>query len=157
YLHADYDLNVMQPGQSLTGLTARVLSALEPVIAEVRPDIVYVQGDTTTTTAGALAAFYAGRPVAHVEAGLRTGDLTQPFPEELNRVITGRLATLHFAATESARRNLLAEGAAPESIHVTGNTGIDAVLDVRDRLASGELPEVRWDFLQAANHLVVVT
>jgi UDP-N-acetylglucosamine 2-epimerase (non-hydrolysing) len=156
-LHPDYDLNVMQPGQSLTGLTARVLSAMEPVIAEVKPDIVYVQGDTTTTMAGALAAFYAGRPVAHVEAGLRTGDLTQPFPEELNRVITGRLTTLHFAATESARRNLLAEGVVPESIHVTGNTGIDAVLDVRDRLASGQLPETRRDFLQGAKHLVVVT
>jgi UDP-N-acetylglucosamine 2-epimerase (non-hydrolysing) len=152
-----YDLNVMQPGQTLTGLTSRLLSALEPVIAEVRPDLVYVQGDTTTTMAGALAAFYAGCRVAHVEAGLRTGDLTQPFPEELNRVVTGRLASIHFAATEGARQNLVAEGVTAETIHVTGNTGIDAVLDVRDRLEQGELPAGDWPFLDTAKHLIVVT
>jgi UDP-N-acetylglucosamine 2-epimerase (non-hydrolysing) len=152
-----YDLNVMQPGQTLTGLTSRLLNALEPVITEVRPGLVYVQGDTTTTMAGALAAFYAGCRVAHVEAGLRTGDLTQPFPEELNRVVTGRLASIHFAATEGAKQNLLAEGVAAEAIHVTGNTGIDAVLDVRDRLERGELPAEDWPFLDTAKHLIVVT
>ena len=152
-----YDLNVMQPGQTLTGLTSRLLSSLEPVLAEVRPGLVYVQGDTTTTMAGALAAFYAGCAVAHVEAGLRTGDLTQPFPEELNRVVTGRLASIHFAATEGAKQNLLAEGVAAETIHVTGNTGIDAVLDVRDRLERRELPAEEWPFVDAAKHLIVVT
>jgi UDP-N-acetylglucosamine 2-epimerase (non-hydrolysing) len=156
-IQPDYDLNVMQPGQTLTGLTSRLLSTLEPVIAEVRPGLVYVQGDTTTTMAGALAAFYAGCPVAHVEAGLRTGDLAQPFPEELNRVVTGRLASIHFAATEGSRQNLLAEGVAPETIHVTGNTGIDAVLDVRDRLERGELPAEDWPFVEPAKHLIVVT
>ena len=153
----DYDLNVMQPGQTLTGLTARALSALEPVMADARPDLVYVQGDTTTTLAGALAAFYARCAVAHVEAGLRTGDMAQPFPEELNRVLTGRLAAIHFASTEGARRNLLAEGVAADTIHVTGNTGIDAVLEVRARLEQGQLATTAWPFLDSAKHLIVVT
>ena len=157
HLVPDYDLNVMQPGQTLAALTARALSALEPVMAEVRPDLVYVQGDTTTTLAGALTAFYARCPVAHVEAGLRTGDMSQPFPEELNRVLVGRLAAIHFAATEGARRNLLAEGIAADTVHVTGNTGIDAVLDVRGRLERGELAATAWPFVEAAKHLIVVT
>jgi UDP-N-acetylglucosamine 2-epimerase (non-hydrolysing) len=106
---------------------------------EAKPDLVYVQGDTTTTLCGALAAFYARIPVGHVEAGLRTGDLAQPFPEEMNRVVAGRLTTIHFAATEGARSNLLRESVAAEAIHVTGNSGIDALLNVRDRLVSGEL------------------
>jgi UDP-N-acetylglucosamine 2-epimerase (non-hydrolysing) len=135
----DYDLNSMTPRQTLAGAASRILGALEPVIEDARPDIVYVQGDTTTTLCGALAAFYARIPVGHIEAGLRTGDLTQPFPEEMNRVVTGRLAAIHFAATEGARRNLIAEHVAPETIQVTGNSGIDAVLHVRDRLISGEL------------------
>src|SRR3954469_1939308 len=117
----DYDLNTMIPGQSLAASASRILAALEPVYAEVRPDMVFVQGDTTTTLYGAMAAFYAGVPVGHVEAGLRTGDLAQPFPEEMNRVLTGRLAAIHFASTECARRNLLSEGVKPHSIHVTGN------------------------------------
>jgi UDP-N-acetylglucosamine 2-epimerase (non-hydrolysing) len=135
----DYDLNSMTPGQTLASSTARILAALEPVMADAKPDIVYVQGDTTTTFCGALAAFYARIPIGHIEAGLRTGDLTQPFPEEMNRVVTARLAGIHFAATEGARGNLLRENVAPETIHVTGNSGIDALLNVRDRLASGEL------------------
>jgi len=135
----DYDLNSMTPGQTLASSTARILAALEPVMADAKPDIVYVQGDTTTTLCGALAAFYSGIPVGHIEAGLRTGDLAQPFPEEMNRVVTGRLAAIHFAATEGARTNLTRENVAPETIYVTGNSGIDALLNVRDRLVSGEL------------------
>ncbi len=135
----DYDLDSMTQGQTLASSAARILAALEPVMIEAKPDLVYVQGDTTTTLCGALAAFYARIPVGHVEAGLRTGDLGQPFPEEMNRVVTGRLAAIHFAATEGARRNLLREGVGAEAIHVTGNSGIDALLNVRDRLVSGEL------------------
>src|SRR5437762_13317945 len=126
----DHDLDLMLPGQTLFQSTSRILAALEPVMRDERPDLVLVQGDTTTTLCGALAAFYARVPVGHVEAGLRTGDLDQPFPEEMNRVVTGRLAAIHFAATEGARRNLLREDIAPETIHVTGNSGIDALLHV---------------------------
>jgi UDP-N-acetylglucosamine 2-epimerase (non-hydrolysing) len=158
----DYDLNTMAAGQSLTASASRILAALEPVYADARPDIVLVQGDTSTTLYGALAAFYARIPVGHIEAGLRTGDLAQPFPEEMNRVLTGRIAAVHFASTEGARKNLLAEGVHDSAIHVTGNSGIDAVLNVSGRLAAGALPEGRWDFAntgtkQAAKKLVVVT
>ena|ERR1700685_1341867 len=135
----DYDLDVMRPGQTLTELTARLLSALTPVFAEVNPSLVVVQGDTTTTFCGALAAFYGGVPVAHVEAGLRTFDMSAPFPEEMNRVLTGRLATLHFAATTWAAENLVRDGVPSESIQVTGNTGIDAVLAIRDALQNGRV------------------
>jgi len=153
----DYDLNTMAPGQTLTASASRILAALEPVYADARPDIVFVQGDTTTTLYGALAAFYARVPVGHIEAGLRTGDLAQPFPEEMNRVLTGRIAALHFASTEGARKNLLAEGVADRAIHVTGNSGIDAVLNVSGRLISGELPGSKWDFIDAGKKLIVVT
>jgi UDP-N-acetylglucosamine 2-epimerase (non-hydrolysing) len=129
-IEPDHDLNVMMPGQTLTESTSRILAALEPVLDRERPDCVVVQGDTTTTFCGALAAFYKGIPVAHVEAGLRTGDLRQPFPEEMNRVLTTRLAAVHFAATESAAENLRREGVDSGNIFVTGNTGIDAVLSV---------------------------
>ncbi|HTA43978.1 MAG TPA: UDP-N-acetylglucosamine 2-epimerase (non-hydrolyzing) [Bryobacteraceae bacterium] len=135
----DYDLNLMTPGQTLASSAARILAALEPVYYDAKPGIVFVQGDTTTTFCGALAAFYARIPVGHVEAGLRTGDLLQPFPEEMNRVVTSRLAAIHFAATEGARCNLLREHVDPDKIHVTGNSGIDALMYVRDRLASGQL------------------
>jgi UDP-N-acetylglucosamine 2-epimerase (non-hydrolysing) len=153
----DYDLNTMTPGQSLTASAARILAGMEPVLAAARPDIVYVQGDTSTTLYGAMASFYAGVPVGHIEAGLRTGDRKQPFPEELNRVLTGRLATLHFASTEGARRNLLAESVDPAAIHVTGNSGIDAVLGIAEKLASGELRGGDWSVLHPDKHLVVVT
>ena len=156
-VNPDFDFDIMTPGQSLAGSAARILAALEPVLREERPDIVYVQGDTTTTLCGALAAFYARIPVGHVEAGLRTGDMAQPFPEEMNRVVTGRLANIHFAATARARRNLLAEGVEPAAIEVTGNTGIDAVLWVRDRLVSGELHGGDWSFLDQSRRLIVVT
>ena len=140
-IEPDYDLNVMQAGQTLAESASRILAALEPVLDREKPDWVIVQGDTTTTFCGALAAFYKGIAVAHVEAGLRTGDLRQPFPEEMNRVLTSRLATLHFAATESAAKNLRREGVDPAAIHVTGNTGIDAVLSVRDSLPAIEPSE----------------
>ena len=153
----DYDLNLMTPGQTLAAASSRMLAALEPVYAEVRPDVVFVQGDTTTTLCGALAAFYSRIPIGHVEAGLRTGDMAQPFPEEMNRVLTGRLSALHFAATNGARANLLREGVRPESIHVTGNTGIDAVLHVRDRLDSTDLPRSGWDFLDPRKPLILLT
>lgn len=156
----DYDLDSMMPGQTLAASTARILAALEPVLADARPDIVYVQGDTTTTFCGALAAFYARIPVGHVEAGLRTGDLTQPFPEEMNRVVTGRLAAIHFAATEGARRNLLTENVAAKAIHVTGNSGIDALLHVRDRLVAGQWGgdgPVSWAKQFSGKRLIVVT
>jgi UDP-N-acetylglucosamine 2-epimerase (non-hydrolysing) len=158
----DYDLNTMAAGQSLSSSASRILAALEPVYADARPDIVFVQGDTTTTLHGALAAFYARIPVGHIEAGLRTGDMAQPFPEEMNRVLTGRMAAIHFASTAGARNNLLAEGVADGTIHVTGNSGIDAVLNISERLTSGELPAGRWDFIDpgtklAGKKLVVVT
>ncbi|MCC7498452.1 MAG: UDP-N-acetylglucosamine 2-epimerase (non-hydrolyzing) [Bryobacterales bacterium] len=138
-IRPDHDLNLMRPNQSLPESTARMVAALEPVIAGEQPDIVLVQGDTTTTFCGALAAFYARVPVGHVEAGLRTGDMEQPFPEEMNRVLTSRLARWHFAPTERAAANLRAEGVDESGIVVTGNSGIDAVLHVKGRLEAGEL------------------
>lgn len=153
----DRDLEIMRPNQTLTGLTARMLEALEPVLAEERPDLVFVQGDTTTTLAASLASFYRGIPVGHVEAGLRTHDLAQPFPEEMNRVLTGRLAALHFAPTKGAAANLAAEGVPLERIHLTGNTGIDAVLQVRDALASGVLQTAEGLALDPSRRLIVVT
>jgi UDP-N-acetylglucosamine 2-epimerase (non-hydrolysing) len=156
-VEADFDLDIMRPGQTLAASTARILEKLEPVYSEARPDMIYVQGDTTTTLGGALAAFYARIPVGHVEAGLRTGDLMQPFPEEMNRVVTGRLAAVHLAATEGGRANLLREGIDADAIHVTGNSGIDAVLHVRDRLVSGALPGGDWSFLDPDKRLIVVT
>jgi UDP-N-acetylglucosamine 2-epimerase (non-hydrolysing) len=152
----DYDLDVMTPGQTLFQSTARIIQALEQPFAESKPDLAVVQGDTTTTFCGALAAFYSGVSVAHVEAGLRTGDLHQPFPEELNRVLTAKLARLHFAATSSAADNLRREGIS-EHLWITGNTGIDAVLHVRDRLERGELKASGSDFGRAGKRLILVT
>jgi len=153
----DYDLDLMRPDQTLAGVTARVVEGVEAVLREESPDMVLVQGDTTTTFAAALAAFYQGIPVGHVEAGLRTGDLRQPFPEEMNRVVTSRLANLHFAPTARAAANLAAEGVPQERIHVTGNTGIDAVLYVRDSLDTGALPSCDWPWLAPSQRLIVVT
>lgn len=152
----DYDLNVMTPGQTLFQSTARMIQALELPFSESKPDLAVVQGDTTTTLCGALAAFYSGVPVAHVEAGLRTGDLRQPFPEELNRVLTARMTALHFAATSAAADNLRREGIS-ENVWVTGNTGIDAVLAIRDRLERGQLaaPDAGYD--RPGKRLILVT
>ena len=123
----DTDLALMRPDQTLAGLTSRAIEALDSYLAAEKPDLVLVQGDTTTMFCAALTAFYHHVPVGHVEAGLRTWNLQAPWPEEANRLLTSRLATLHFAPTESARQNLLKEGVASESIHVTGNTVIDAL------------------------------
>lgn len=153
----DHDLDLMLPGQTLFQSTSRILAALESVLRTERPNMVIVQGDTTTTFCGALAAFYSGVPVGHVEAGLRTGDLRQPFPEEMNRVLTSHLTELHFAATEKAAENLRNEGVCPASISVTGNTGIDAVLYVRDGLEKGTLHSHGLPPLNPEKKLVVVT
>ena len=153
----DYDLDLMLPGQTLFQSTARILAGLEPVLRAEKPAMAIVQGDTTTTLCGALAAFYCKTPLAHVEAGLRTHDLSQPFPEEMNRVVASRLTALHFAATEQAAANLRAEGVAADAIHVTGNTGIDAVLYVRDGLERGTLRGGDWTELDPSKKLVIVT
>lgn len=130
----DFDLNIMTPGQDLTDVTTAILQGMKGVFAEFKPDIVLVHGDTATTFAVTLAAYYQQIRVAHVEAGLRTGNLYSPWPEEANRKLTGALATLHFAPTDTSRQNLLKEGVEPGSIHVTGNTVIDALLDVVARI-----------------------
>ena len=153
----DYDLDLMRPGQTPAELTARILEALDPVLRRESPRMVLVQGDTTTTLAAALAAFYLRIPVGHVEAGLRTGDLRQPFPEEMNRVVTSRLTDLQFAPTAGAAAHLAAEGVPAGRIHVTGNTGIDAVLYVRDSLESGALPATDWPWLDPRRRLILVT
>ena len=133
-IEPDYDLNIMKQGQDLYDVTARVLTGMRDVLKEARPDVVLVHGDTTTSTAAALAAFYQQIPVGHVEAGLRTHNVNSPWPEEMNRQITGRIATYHFAPTPLSRQNLLDEGIKEEAITVTGNTVIDALYMVVDRI-----------------------
>ncbi len=130
----DYDLNIMKQGQDLYDVTARVLTGMRDVLKEVQPDVVLVHGDTTTSTAAALAAFYQQIPVGHVEAGLRTHNIYSPWPEEMNRQITGRIATYNFAPTSLSRKNLLREAVSDESITVTGNTVIDALYWVVDKM-----------------------
>ncbi len=132
----DADLHLMRPDQALGELTARAMAGLDAYLADEKPDLVLVQGDTTTVFCAALAAFYHGIRVAHVEAGLRTGRRDSPFPEEINRVLTTRVADLHFAPTERSRENLLAERIPADAIHVTGNTVIDALLLARRRIAA---------------------
>lgn len=126
----DYDLNIMKQGQDLYDVTARVLTGMRDVLKETQPDIVLVHGDTTTSTAAALAAFYQQIPVGHVEAGLRTGNIYSPWPEEMNRLVTGRIASYHFAPTQLSKHNLMKENVNPDSILVTGNTVIDALRQV---------------------------
>jgi UDP-N-acetylglucosamine 2-epimerase (non-hydrolysing) len=134
----EYDLDIMKPNQDLYDVTSRVLLGMREVIESAQPDIILVHGDTTTSFAAALAGFYANVPVGHVEAGLRTGNMRAPYPEEANRSLTGRLTEMHFAPTETACQNLLRENVAREKIWVTGNTVIDALLMVRSTLASYE-------------------
>ncbi len=133
-IRPDYDLNIMKQGQDLYDVTARVLTGMRDVLKEARPDVVLVHGDTTTSTAAALAAFYQQIPVAHIEAGLRTHNIYSPWPEEMNRLITGRIATYHFSPTPLSRQNLLNEGVKDSQIHVTGNTVIDALYWVVDKI-----------------------
>ena len=160
-IRPDDDLDVMAPGQSLPDLFGRLLTGMAGVLERRRPDLVLVHGDTSTTLATALAAFYARIDVGHVEAGLRTGDLTAPWPEEGNRRLTAPLTRLHFAPTPLARDNLLGEGIAASGIHVTGNTVIDALLAVAARiegdatLATGL--SARFPFLDSSRRLVLVT
>ena len=133
-IQPDYDLNIMRQGQDLYDVTARVLLGMRDVLREARPDVVLVHGDTTTSAAAALAAFYQRIPVGHVEAGLRTHDIYSPWPEEMNRQLTGRIATYHFAPTPLSKRNLTEEGVSPDRIVVTGNTVIDALRQVVSRI-----------------------
>ncbi len=160
-LAPDFDLDVMRPGQDLTAIVTAILAGARRVLAEARPDIVMVHGDTATTLATSLACYFQRIPVAHVEAGLRTGDLYAPWPEEANRKIAGVLAGLHLAPTETARANLLAEGVDPASVHVTGNTVIDALLAVVARIeADAGLRaglEARFAFLDPAAPVLLVT
>lgn len=157
----DEDLNVMQPGQSLPGLFSKILQGMTGVLARQRPNLVLVHGDTSTTLATALAAFYAKVPVGHVEAGLRTGNMTAPWPEEANRRLTAPLAQLHFAPTTRSRENLLVEGIAEDGIHVTGNTVIDALLSIVRRIQSDagmrETLAGSFPFLDPDKQLVLVT
>lgn len=132
-LRADINLDLMQPNQSLSSLSARIMSGIDPILEQNRPAMVLAQGDTTTVMATAIASFHRQIPFGHVEAGLRTGNLASPFPEEFNRIIAGRAATLNFAPTEGARQALLREAVSPETIHVTGNTVIDALFAIAAR------------------------
>lgn len=157
----DSDLDIMKPGQSLTDVTANVLRGLEPVLADFNPEWVLVHGDTTTAMAAAMAAFYARIPIAHVEAGLRTGDLTRPWPEEMNRKVIDAIGQLLFAPTESSRQALLREGHSSDNIVVTGNTVIDALLMLVERIRTEPNLTAKldrqFDFLDSDSQLVLVT
>lgn len=157
----DFDLNIMKPRQDLTDVTSSVLQGMKEVFSEFKPDIVLVHGDTATTFAATLAAYYQQIPVAHVEAGLRTGNLYSPWPEEANRKLTGALAKLHFAPTDTSRRNLLAEGIPGDGIVVTGNTVIDALLEVIKRLGQDRQLAAKaaapTAFLDSNRKLILVT
>lgn len=157
----DYDLNIMKPGQDLTDITCRILEGLKGVFADFQPDVVLVHGDTATTMATSLAAFYHRIPVGHVEAGLRTGNLYSPWPEEANRKIAGHLAMFHFAPTENSRQNLLKESIPDSHIFVTGNSVIDALLWVRDKVMSDQhmmekLAE-NYPFIDPNKKMILVT
>ncbi|MBV8147483.1 MAG: UDP-N-acetylglucosamine 2-epimerase (non-hydrolyzing) [Candidatus Eremiobacteraeota bacterium] len=154
-IEPDYDLDIMTEDQSLTEITTRVLVGLEPVLQDARPDVVLVHGDTTTSSSAALAAFYQQIPVGHVEAGLRTSDRWLPYPEEMNRRITGTVASYHFAPTSLAAEHLRAENVAAEDIVVTGNTVIDAFLETAAR---NDLPQPpRWGEIDASRPIVLIT
>lgn len=157
----EFDLDVMRPGHSLSSLSAAILTGLADLFAEFTPDVVLVHGDTTTSFVSALASFYQDIPVAHVEAGLRTGNIRSPWPEEANRKLTASLATTHFAPTELARQNLERELVAPENIVVTGNTVIDALLSVTERFET--TPQIatqfeeEFSFLDPGKRLILIT
>ena len=160
-LTPDYDLNLMQPGQDLYDITSRALLGLRDVFTDAKPDLVLVHGDTTTTFTASLAAFYQKIPVGHVEAGLRTGDIYSPWPEEINRKLTGSLTKLHFAPTERSAQNLLQENVGTNDVHITGNTVIDALLQVVDKIKhdtslNSEMQQ-KFAFLNPDKKLILVT
>lgn len=157
----DYDLNIMKPGQNLTDITCNVLQGIDGVLRDFKPDLVLVHGDTTTSMATSLSAYYQQIAVGHVEAGLRTGNIYSPWPEEMNRRLTGAITTYHFAPTERSRDNLLGEGVSGEKITVTGNTVVDALLGVvqllRNDIALQQQMKTRFSFLDAGKRLILVT
>lgn len=167
-IEPDYDLNIMQPNQDLYDITSKILLEMREVLKQVKPDIVLVHGDTTTSTIAALAAFYQQIPVGHVEAGLRTGNIYSPWPEEMNRLMTGRIASLHFAPTQGAFDNLTKENVNPQTIHITGNTVIDALhwvdskIDSDSRLQSeivSKIGNVGYDLsrLDSGRRMILIT
>jgi UDP-N-acetylglucosamine 2-epimerase (non-hydrolysing) len=160
-LTPDYDLNIMKPGQDLTDVTSAILQGMRGVLADAKPDLVLVHGDTATTFAASLAAYYQQIPVGHVEAGLRTGNLYSPWPEEANRKLTGALAAMHFAPTQKSADNLLAEGVTESTVHITGNTVIDALFRIVERFdkdaeLAGSLAE-SFPFLNPDRRVILVT
>jgi len=160
-LTPDFDLNLMKPGQTLSDITSGVLKGLEQVFAEWTPDVVLVHGDTATTFAASLAAYYHKIEVGHVEAGLRTGDIYSPWPEEANRKLTGALTTYHFAPTQSSYNNLVKENIDPKNITITGNTVIDALLTVQEKVETDQTViaqfEQKFEFLDPTKKLILVT
>lgn len=160
-LKADYDLNVMAPNQTLADVTCKVLKGMETIFEEWKPDVILVQGDTTTVMAAALAAFYHKIEIGHIEAGLRTGNRYSPWPEEMNRLLATRLATIHFAPTETSQNNLLKEAVDPATVHITGNTVIDALFEAvsimdGDEKLQKELQE-KFSYLDPSKRMILVT
>lgn len=156
----DYDLDMMKPGQGLTEITCGVLLGLQPVLKDFSPDLVLVHGDTSTTLAASLAAYYQRIPVGHVEAGLRTGNIYSPWPEEINRKIAGTIARLHFSPTTRSKANLLSENIDESKIYVTGNTVVDALLNVVDNLAADQKQSAQFDKslgIDGSKRMVLVT
>jgi UDP-N-acetylglucosamine 2-epimerase (non-hydrolysing) len=160
-IRPDYDLDIMKPGQSLTSITCSVLQELSFVLEEFKPDVVLVHGDTTTSMAASLVSYYQQTAVGHVEAGLRTGNIYSPWPEEMNRRLTGSLARYHFAPTEQSRKNLLAEGVVDNSILVSGNTVIDTLIDIvkllKNNITLQQKIAERFSFLNPDKRLILVT
>ena len=158
-IEPDYDLNLMKPNQNLYSLTADIITYLQPILEEFKPDYVYVHGDTTTTMAASIASFYAGAKVCHVEAGLRTYNKQSPFPEELNRQIAGRVCDYHFAPTQQSKNNLLTEGIKTENILVTGNTVIDALIESSSRVETILNKEIEYlkTIVSSNQRLILVT
>ena len=158
-INPEFDLDLMKPNQNLYGLTADIITGLKDVLEGYKPDYVFVHGDTTTTMGASIAAFYSGAKVCHVEAGLRTYNKLAPFPEEMNRTVTGHIADYHFAPTQTSFENLLKEGIDQENILVTGNTVIDALHESVERVSSAQNPEIRslQTFLNPSKRLILVT
>lgn len=155
----DFDLDLMRPNQNLYTLTADIIVGLKEVLENFKPDFIFVHGDTTTTMAGSIAGFYSGAKVCHIEAGLRTFDKYSPFPEEINRQVTGRIAEFHFAPTQRSKQNLLEEGVKEDTILVTGNTVIDALLDSSERVKNIKNTEIEYlkDIVEKNRKLILVT